>query len=223
MNTSMNENNEMKKAGGAFADGLTLIRLLLTPIVMFIIIARGWPDAGVAILASILFIIAALTDIFDDMTGGAEKSKFRQFGWFDDIADTILITGTLAAILYVVMTHGTLHWSLAIPAGIIILREALVGLVKGFELSRHGWPETKFGTFKTALIMLSVSLLLASPWLTPWFESLMAGGDNVMDVYDRTSNQVWNAGLIILWLGAALSLFTGFQLLTTKTTVENDG
>ena len=223
MNTSMNENNEIKKAGGAFADGLTLIRLLLTPIVMFIIIAKGWPDASVAVLASILFIIAALTDIFDDVTGGAERSRYRQFGWFDDIADTILITGTLAAILYVVINHGTLHWSLAIPAGIIILREILVGLIKGFELSRHGWPETKFGTLKTALIMIAVSLLLASPWLTPWFESLIAGSDNVMDVYDRTSSQVWNAGLIALWIGAALSLFTGFKLLTTKSAAVNDG
>ena len=221
MNTSMNE-NEMKKAGGAFADGLTLIRLLLTPIIMFIIIAKGWPDTTIAILASILFVIAALTDIFDDLTGGAETSRYRKFGWFDDIADMVLIIGTLAAILYVVATQGSLHWSLMIPAVILIGREILVGLIKGFELSRNGWPETNLGTLKTAVTMLSVSLLLAAPWLTPWFESLIANSDNVMGVYDRTSNQVWNTGLFLLWIAAALSLFTGIKLLTAKSAVAND-
>ena len=221
MNTSMNE-NEMKKAGGAFADGLTLIRLLLTPIIMFIIIAKGWPDTTIAILASILFVIAALTDIFDDLTGGAETSRYRKFGWFDDIADMVLIIGTLAAILYVVATQGSLHWSLMIPAVILIGREILVGLIKGFELSRNGWPETNLGTLKTAVTMLAVSLLLAAPWLTPWFESLIANSDNVMGVYDRTSNQVWNTGLFLLWIAAALSLFTGIKLLTAKSSVTND-
>ncbi len=226
MNTSTNSDTndtEMKKAGGAFADGLTLIRLLLTPIIMFIIIAKGWPDTSIAILASILFVIAALTDIFDDLTGGAETSRYRKFGWFDDIADMVLIIGTLAAIFYVIATQGMLHWSFMVPAAIIIGREILVGLVKGFELSRHGWPETSLGTIKTAIIMLAVSLLLAAPWLTPWFESLIANSDNVMDVYDRTSNQVWNTGLLFLWVGAALSLFTGFKLLTAKSAAANDG
>jgi len=222
MNTSTND-NELKRAGGAFADGLTLIRLLLTPVIMFLVIAKGWPDTNTALLAFIIFAIAALTDFFDDVTGGAETSRFRKFGWFDDIADTVLMTGTLGAILYVVMTKGSLNWLLAVPAGIIILREVLVGLFKGFELSRHGWPETRLGNLKTAVIMLAVCLLLAAPWLSVWLETLITNDENVMDVYGRTTNQVWNIGLILLWIGAILSLLTGLSLLTQKNHPANDG
>lgn len=224
MNTSTNDDNtEMKRAGGAFADGLTLVRLLLTPIVMFLIIAKGWPDANIALLAFILFAIAALTDVFDDLTGGSEKSKYRKFGWFDDIADIVLITGTLAAIGFVIATKGTLQWMFAVPVAIIILREVLVGLIKGFELSKHGWPETRLGTLKNAIIMLAVCILLGAPWLTTWFESMFANDDNVLSMYNRTTNQVWNIGLILLWVGALISLVTGIQLLAQKSVAANDG
>lgn len=224
MNTSTNEEEtEMKQAGGAFADGLTLVRVLLTPIVMFLIIGKSWPETDTALLAFILFAIAALTDVFDDLTGGSEKSKYRKFGWFDDIADIVLITGTLVAMFYVIMTKGSLSWMFAVPAGIIIFREIIIGLVKGFELSQHGWPETRLGSLKTAIIMLAVCILLGAPWLTSWFESLVANDDNVMNIYDRTTNQVWTIGLVLLWLGAIISIATGFQLLTQKSGPENDG
>jgi len=223
MNTSTNEEEtEMKRAGGAFADGLTLIRVLLTPIVMFLIIAKDWPSADTALLAFILFAIAALTDVFDDLTGGTEKSKYRKFGWFDDIADIVLITGTLIAIFYVIMTKGALTWMFAVPAGIIVLREVIVGLVKGFELSKNGWPETRLGGLKTAIIMLAVCILLGSPWLTTWFESMVANDNNVMEIYSNTTNQVWNIGLVMLWIGALISIVTGFQLLTQKSVASDD-
>lgn len=222
MNTSTN-NNELKRAGGAFADGLTLIRVLLTPVVMFLIIAKGWPETNIALLAFILFAIAALTDIFDDVTGGAETSRYRKFGWFDDIADTVLVTGTLIAMFYVIMTKGSLSMMFAIPAAIIVLREVAVGLARGFEMSRHGIQETRLGNLKTALIMLAICLLLASPWLSVWIESLIANDDNVMDVYSKTTNQVWNIGLLMLWIGAILSVITGFQLVTQKSLPANDG
>ena len=88
MNTSTNNDNS--SPGGAFADGLTLVRFLLTPIVMLVIL-NGWPSNQMAIMASILFVIAAFTDIFDDLTGGAETARGRKLGWFDDIADTCLL------------------------------------------------------------------------------------------------------------------------------------
>ena len=221
MNTSA-DNTEMKKVGGAFADGLTLIRVLLTPIIMFLIIAKGWPEINTALLAFALFFVAALTDIFDDMTGGAQTSRFRKFGWFDDIADTVLMAGTLLALLWVVGNAGSLSWVFAVPAGIIIAREVLVGLTKGFEISKHGVQESRLGDLKTAIIILSVCILLASPWLTVWFESLTINDDAAFDAYSQTRSQVWNAGIALLWLGAILSVITGFRLMTDKS-AANDG
>ena len=202
--------------GGALADALTLIRLVLTPIIMMVII-KGWPNLDMAVLASVLFIVAALTDFFDDYFGGTEMAVHRKFGWFDDIADILLVIGTLAAMLYVTHKNGLLAWTFAIPAGVIIAREVLVGLVKGYEMTKTGWPETKFGDLKNGLVMLGTCLLVASPWLTTWIDRAIAGPDNAMEVYGSTSPYVWLIGEGILWFAAIVSILTGFKLLTTKT------
>lgn len=254
-----NADENIKRSGGAFADGLTLIRALLTPVVMYLIIAKGWPSQNIAILVSVLFAVAALTDFFDDVTGGAENSVYRKFGWFDDIADTVLMIGTLAAMVWVFMSAGApnivaLNDSIKIsnpgvsmlflvPVGIIIAREIIVGLVKGFELSKSRMYETGLGNLKTAMIMLGTCILLASPWLSPWLTSIFSkGGDvpkgpvdlsdpglldksdpSVFDAYANMWGLVWNTGLVILWIGAILSVITGLALLSGKSGAANDG
>ena len=222
MTISTNKTGETSSTatGGALADALTLIRLVLTPIIMMVII-KGWPNLDMAVLASVLFIVAALTDFFDDYFGGTEMAVHRKFGWFDDIADILLVIGTLAAMLYVTHKNGLLAWTFAIPAGVIIAREVLVGLVKGYEMTKTGWPETKFGDLKNGLVMLGTCLLVASPWLTTWIDRAIAGPDNAMEVYGSTSPYVWLIGEGILWFAAIVSILTGFKLLTTKT-VAND-
>lgn len=192
MTTSTNkvDENQTTATSGAIADALTLVRVVLVPVIMFLII-KGWPNLDMAVLASSLFIVAALTDFFDDYFGGTEKAVHRKFGWFDDIADILLVIGTLAAMLYVTHKNGFLAWTFAIPAGVIILREGLVGLLKGYQMTKTGWPETRFGDLKNGLIMLGTCLLLASPWLTTWIDRLLAGADNAMDIYGSTSPYVW--------------------------------
>lgn len=204
---------ELQKAGGAFADGLTLIRLLLTPVVMYVIIFMGWPDLRPAILASVLFIIAAVTDILDDIIGGAKTSHLRAFGWFDDIADLVLIIGTLIALAYVINRAGLMGWAFAVPAGVIIGREIVIGLVKGFEFSQHGWPSTKGLWLKNALTFTAVCALVAAPWLTGFVDSFSATDATLMDIYGSNSTTVWFAAQGLLWLAAALSLITGIALL----------
>lgn len=210
-----------KRAGGAFADGLTLIRFLLTPIVMTVIIMGAWPNTQIAAFASLLFVIAALTDIFDDMVGGEEGARFRKYGWFDDIADTVLVVGTLAALLFIIFKAGVLGPLFAIPAAIIILRELIVGLTKGRNLLTNGWPETKWGTWKSGLTMLAVCILLASPWLTPWYDGLRVG-DNAMQIYNNPSTHIWTVGQVLLWIAAILSALTGFQIISGRIGAAND-
>ena len=222
MTTSTNkvDENQTTATSGAIADALTLVRVVLVPVIMFLII-KGWPNLDMAVLASSLFIVAALTDFFDDYFGGTEKAVHRKFGWFDDIADILLVIGTLAAMLYVTHKNRFLAWTFAIPAGVIILREGLVGLLKGYQMTKTGWPETRFGDLKNGLIMLGTCLLLASPWLTTWIDRLLAGPDNAMDIYGSTSPYVWLIGEGILWIAAIISIITGIKLLTTKV-VAND-
>jgi phosphatidylglycerophosphate synthase len=202
----------LSETRGAFADGLTLIRFLLTPVIMATII-MGWPSTQVAVLATALLIIAAITDIFDDIIGGSERSKARKFGWFDDIADIVLIIGTLAALLFVVWKNGILGWAFAIPAFVIIGREVIIGLVKGFEFNKYGWPTTRWGWLKNALTILATCILLASPWLTAWLDMQRADDANLMQVFGTNSPHIWMIGQGVLWLAAAISLATGISLL----------
>jgi len=165
-------------------------------------------------------IIAAITDFFDDYFGGTENAPHRKFGWFDDIADIVLVVGTLIALLYVTHKGGVLGWMFAVPAAVIIAREVLVGLLKGYDMTKSGWPETKYGSIKNGLTMLGTCLLVASPWLTTWVDGLMSGKD--ADALITLSPQVWMIGQGVLWFAAIVSLITGYKILITKAGAAND-
>lgn len=201
--------------GGAFADGLTLVRFVVTPVIMALILWQ-WPDPQIAILASFLFIIAALTDIFDDWFGGAARSRHRRYGYLDDIADTVLIIGALLALAIVIDQNDVMHWAFAVPVSILIGREILIGFVKGFELSRYGWPDNPISNAKVAFAMLGTTLLVGSPWLTQLWDRVRAGDDRVMDVYSAGSPLIWIVGQACLWLAALFSLISAYKILTFK-------
>ncbi|GHA82175.1 CDP-diacylglycerol--glycerol-3-phosphate 3-phosphatidyltransferase [Algimonas arctica] len=201
--------------GGAFADGLTLVRFAATPVIMALILWQ-WPDPQVAILASVLFIVAAVTDVFDDWFGGASRSVMRRYGYLDDIADTVLIVGALLALTLVLYRNGLMHWAFYIPVFGLIGREILVGLLKGFELSRYGWPDNPISNAKVAFAMLGTTLLVGSPWLTQLFDRVRAGDDRAMEVYSAGSPLIWIAGQACLWLAAVFSLISAYKILTFK-------
>ncbi len=225
----MNNRSNPAHISGALADGLTLVRVILTPIIMFIII-KAWspkPDdpmgfvslnLNLVLLASILFAIAAVTDILDDYVGGSLRKNGRLLGWFDDIADSFLIMGTLAALLWVTNKAGLLHWSFAVPSFVLIGRDLFLGIFKGIEFSKQGFLETRLGDMKSALAMLGTCILVASPWLSNLIDNIRAGNtaEGALKVYDSASPLAWNSGLVILWVAALLSLITAYQLLTSK-------
>lgn len=217
-----------ESAGGAFADALTWLRMLLMPVVVFLI-WKGWKpvelggiDLSLTLLASALFAIAALTDILDDFFGGNERSVHRRFGYLDDIADTVLVVGTLAALLYVVNRAGWMSWLFFVPAAIVIGREIIVGLFKGFELSRYIYPDSLLSNLKSGVSMLATCLLLASPWLQVWIDKIRAGTDKVAETFAATSPAVWITGEVFLWVAAVLSIITAVKLFKTDFSAAND-
>ena len=217
--TTSTQNDDTPISGG-IADVLTLMRALLTPVIMFIII-KGWPLNGYAVLASALFFFAALTDILDDYFGGAETAPQRRFGWFDDIADIILVIGSLLAMAWVVYKSGWMNWMIAVPMALFIGKELLIGLTKGFELSNLNPVEDNLATAKNALSMLAICVLLASPWLTTWLDTLRAG-DDPYAVYNESSPIFWLIGMGLLWVAAIVSLLHGFRILQATAHVKDD-
>lgn len=208
--------------GGAIADGLTLVRLLIAPVVA-VCIVFGWPATGWAVLASVLFAVGALTDLFDDLIGGSQRAPGRVFGWFDDIADSVLIGAALLAMIYVTYKGGVLGWALAVPAAIYIGRDILIGLIKGYQFSAQGAPNSRLADIKNALAMLGVSLMVAAPWLQQLIDRFRAkDGQSVVDMYQQASPYVWQAGQIIFWIAAVLAVITAVQYLITKPSTKTE-
>lgn len=217
-----------KAVGGAFADALTWLRILIMPLVAFLI-WKGWQpveaggiDLGLTLLASALFAIGALTDIFDDFLGGNERSIHRRFGYLDDVADTVLVVGTLLALLFVVNRAGLMSWHFFVPAAVLIGREVFVGLFKGYELSRYYFPDTLLSNLKSGLSMLATCLLLASPWLQVWIDRIMTDEAKVDETFATASPAVWITGMVILWVAAILSIVTAVVLFRTDLNAAND-
>ena len=213
MTISMSEPLSPEETGGAFADALTLLRIILTPAIMALIVWR-WPDVQISILATALLIIAAVTDILDDIFGGSARNAVRRYGYLDDAADTILMVGVLIAIGFVLWQNDILGWGFALPASFLIGRELLVGLVKGYQLSRFGWPDNPLSNAKGAFAILAICLLVGSPWLTQLLDRLRSGTDKMMEVYSAASPWVWITGQVCLWIAAIFSLLSGYRILT---------
>jgi len=201
------------ETGGAFADGLTAVRIAVTPIIMALIL-WGWPDPQMAVLASILFIVAALTDIFDDYFGGASRSVHRRLGYLDDMADTVLVAGSLAALLAVVIREGMLHWSFAVPAVILITRELVVWGMRRRTLIVDGFPDDVLNNAKGGLAMLGTVLLVGAPWLTAWLNGVRAGDEGAMDAYATATPLIWSVGVVSLWIAMIFSLVSAVKILT---------
>lgn len=200
------------QTGGAIADAMTLLRLALVPVIMGLILWR-WPETQVAILVSVLFIIAAITDLLDDWFGGSSVSHLRKFGPLDDAADTLLITGVLIALSIVLWRNGLFAWPFAVPAIILIVREVLIGLLRGKALREQGWPDNFVSNAKGGLAMLGIALLVASPWLSPWIDNIRATPETVVSIYNGGSPYIWMIGQVTLWLAAIFSMMSGFQIM----------
>ena len=221
-------NPQPETQGGALADGLTLVRLLLGPLVAVVIIlglrymetGDGNPDLpyrdfGFAVLATVLFTLGALTDLLDDILGGAQRAGARMFGWFDDAADAVLIGAALLALVYVTYKAGVLSGIFLALVIIYVARDILVGIFKGFDFSKSGVPQSRLGDWKNALAMLGTALLIGTPWVSTLVGRLGAAAtDNDSEAFMNSGAWVWNTGLVILGLAVLLSLITAFDYFT---------
>ncbi|MGB6230625.1 MAG: CDP-alcohol phosphatidyltransferase family protein [Litorimonas sp.] len=200
------------QAGGAFSDALTFARIVITPIIMALILWR-WPETQIALLATVLLIVAGLTDIFDDYFGGASRSAVRRYGYLDDAADTILFVGVLIALSVVLLLNGLFAWTFAVPALILVGRELFIAATKGGALRRFGWADNIWSSLKSFFAIAGTATLVASPWLTAWLDDARAGTDKAVDVYGTGSPTVWIVGQTMLWLAALFSLVSAVRIL----------
>ena len=168
---------------------LTYGRIVAIPaILMLLFVGADWARWT----AMVLFVIASLTDFLDGWIARAWQLGSTLGQVLDPIADKLLV----AACLLMLVADGTISgWS--VWAAIVILsREILVSGLREFLAGLQvGMPVTQLAKFKTAIQMVALGFLLAGP-----------AGDHVF-AYTTT------VGLILLWLAALVTMYTGFDYL----------
>jgi cardiolipin synthase len=167
---------------------LTLSRIFSIPFIVWCFYVDGlWAH----LTATLLFMIACITDFFDGYFA-REWEQVSSFGRFlDPVADKLLVSTTL------LMLSGTGYISGVHLAGaaIILAREIIVsGLREFMSEMQMRVPVTKYAKWKTAMQMISISCLLCSA-MFPDIVSLK------------------NTGLVLLWLAVVMTVFTGARYL----------
>ncbi|HEY5563353.1 MAG TPA: CDP-diacylglycerol--glycerol-3-phosphate 3-phosphatidyltransferase [Clostridiaceae bacterium] len=138
------------------ANKLTILRILLVPVFLLFIAIRLPYGLGIGI-ATLVFIIAALTDKLDGYIARS-RNQITNFGKFmDPLADKLLVTAALVSLV-------EFHIILNSVATIIIAREfAVSGLrtiaaSEGIILAASNWGKVKTVTQIIAIIFALLNL-----------------------------------------------------------------
>ena len=141
---------------------ISLVRLGFVPIVILLIGLST--SVWIAILAAVVFLIAALTDRWDGELARRSGQISESGKFLDTLIDKSLIIGTLAAIAY---SHypGDFRWWLAV--GLVAVPEIISVLLRSWikwhrptvDLAAQWWGKVKM----VAQIVLVASLIVINP------------------------------------------------------------
>lgn len=196
-------------------NALTLLRLILAPVIAWVVWqANAGPAASNqewAMWAAALFIVAALTDLFDGMAARAfdAHSKFGRL--IDPIADKALVGLPLIAISIVAAREGwPLWWVVGLSTAVIVLRDITMTLIRFAAKDGEGVRVSQLAKWKTAIELVAVAigiLLMAAPAIM----RTVGLGDGFV-----VSDAMMLGWIGILAIAALLSAYTAFQYLTAK-------
>jgi CDP-diacylglycerol--glycerol-3-phosphate 3-phosphatidyltransferase len=166
---------------------LTYGRIVAVPVVAGLLMWGG-NNARWAALA--IYIAAAITDFFDGYLARRWAMQSSLGRMLDPIADKVLV----AVVLLVLSADGILFGGHIWAAIIILSREVLVsGLREYLGQLRVSVPVTKIAKWKTTVQLVSIGFLIAGP-----------AGDTIVPI-------VTKLGIGMLWIAAALTLYTGYD------------
>jgi CDP-diacylglycerol--glycerol-3-phosphate 3-phosphatidyltransferase len=130
---------------------VSVFRILLVPIVVWLILADG--DAA-HYWAAGLFVIAASTDALDGYLARRHAMTTRTGAWLDPLSDKLLV----GAPIVVLAAQGDFPWWAAV---IIVGREIAVSLLRVYLGSRRAsMPASVTGKVKAVLQMTAITLYL---------------------------------------------------------------
>lgn len=210
-------------------NALTLLRLVLAPLVAYAVwqsfvipadAAANAPQAfaplkadaqGWALAAAIMFVLAALTDLFDGMAARAfdAHSKFGRI--IDPIADKALVGLPLIVLSVVALMQAwPLAIAIAISSAVIVGRDVFITWLRFTSADGEGVRVSQLAKWKTALELVAVGIpILISA--APAVISAIGAGEGF-----AVSDMITMGWIVILGLAAALSAYTAAQYLMAK-------
>jgi len=172
---------------------LTIGRIIIVP---FFVLAFYLPGFYGDLTACVLFVIASFTDFLDGMLARMMGQESKLGELLDPIADKIIV----ATALILLVMSGTIKHYEVIAAIIILTREILIsGLREFLARGQIKLPVTNLAKLKTFLQMVAIALLLTGET-----------GNKILNFQDYNAQTI---GIILLWLSAFLTLYTGYEYL----------
>ena len=172
---------------------LTIGRIIIVPI---FVISFFMPGIVGDLVPFFLFVLASFTDYLDGLLARLYKEESKLGELLDPIADKILVS---AALILLVM-NGIIKNYEVIAAIIILTREILISGLREFLARREvSMPVSNLAKFKTFIQMFSIALLLTGDT-----------GNKIINFQDYNAETI---GIILLWLAAILTLYTGYDYL----------
>ncbi|MBE7185145.1 MAG: CDP-diacylglycerol--glycerol-3-phosphate 3-phosphatidyltransferase [Methylobacterium mesophilicum] len=173
---------------------LTYARILAVPLIVLCFFIEGKLQSSdfARWSAVAIFAAASITDWFDGYLARAWKQTSNIGRMLDPIADKLLVATCL--LLLAADTDQTIAgWTLW-AAIIILCREVLVsGLREYLADLKVSVPVTRLAKWKTTAQMVAIAVLLAGPAL------------------DKMVTYATDTGIVLLWLSALLTLYTGYD------------
>ena len=172
---------------------LTIGRIIIVPI---FVIAYYLPGFYGDLLPFFLFLIASFTDFLDGLLARMFKEESKLGELLDPIADKIIVA---TALILLVMDNTIKNYEV-IAAIIILTREILIsGLREFLAKGKIKLPVSNLAKLKTVLQMTAISILLTGET-----------GNKILNFQDYNAQTI---GIILLWLSAGLTLYTGYDYL----------
>ena len=177
---------------------LTYGRLAAVPLVVGFLFWPAEPWARWTGLA--IYVAAAVTDFLDGYLARAWSQQSSLGRMLDPIADKLLVAGALLALSANRTITGLSLWA----AIVILCREILVsGLREYLAELNVSVPVTQVAKWKTTLQLVAIGFLIVGPS----GEAILPGCTTI--------------GIVLLWVAALLTLYTGWDYM--KASYEHVG
>ena len=170
---------------------LTIGRIVLVPIFIFTFYLPGFLGD---LIPFIIFLLASFTDFLDGLLARLYKEESKLGELLDPIADKIIV----ATALVLLVMNNTINNYEVIAAIIILIREILIsGLREFLAKVQVAMPVSSLAKFKTFIQMFAIATLLTGE-----------SGNKLINFGDYNVHSI---GIVLLWLSAFLTLYTGYD------------